>query len=79
MRLSRMWQEKRWFGNTAFRTPFPIPIPHVANSLDEVRLEGAINVSLEPGALDRLIGDALRALRPGGSLRIHGLAGVYVL
>jgi len=59
------------------RIPDAIPdsIPHVANSLDEVRLEGAINVSLEPGALDRLIGDALRALRPGGSLRIHGLAG----
>jgi catechol 2,3-dioxygenase-like lactoylglutathione lyase family enzyme len=59
------------------RIPAPIPdaIPHDTNSLEEVRLEGTINLSLESGALDRLIKDAWRALRPGGSLRIHGLGG----
>jgi hypothetical protein len=59
------------------RIPAPVPdvIPHDTNSLDEVRLEGAINLLLANGVLDQLIGDAWRALRPGGSLRIHGLAG----
>lgn len=59
------------------RIPAPVPqvIPHDANSLDQVRLEGAINLSLAEGVLDRLLGEAFQALRPGGSLQVHGLAG----
>jgi len=59
------------------RSPLPVPdaIPHDANTLDEVRLEGTINTSAALGVLEALIADALRALRPGGSLQIHGLAG----
>jgi catechol 2,3-dioxygenase-like lactoylglutathione lyase family enzyme len=54
---------------------FPTPIPHAENSLDEIHLEGTINLNLEPGELARILSDAVRSLRPGGSLRMHGLAG----
>jgi catechol 2,3-dioxygenase-like lactoylglutathione lyase family enzyme len=54
---------------------FPSPIPFAENSLDEIRLEGSINLNLESAELARIVGEAFRSLRPGGSLRIHGLAG----
>jgi hypothetical protein len=47
----------------------------MANSLDEISLEGTINMSLDPSERSRILGDAFRCLRPEGSLRIHGLAG----
>jgi catechol 2,3-dioxygenase-like lactoylglutathione lyase family enzyme len=52
----------------------PLQIPHAENSLDEINLEGTINLNLEPGELARILIEALRSLRPGGSLRIDGLA-----
>ena len=55
--------------------PFPASIPHAANSLDEVYLRGSFNLNLEPGGLQRIVGEAFRALRPGGLLRMHGLGG----
>jgi catechol 2,3-dioxygenase-like lactoylglutathione lyase family enzyme len=59
-----------------YRIPAPVPlsIPHLDNSLDEVQLEGAFNLKCAPDGLVRLVADAFRALRPGGLLRIHGLA-----
>ena len=54
---------------------FPSPIPHAENSLDEIHLEGVINSSLRPEELVRILAESFRSLRPGGSLRIHGLAG----
>ena len=53
----------------------PASIPHADNSVDEVHLEGSFNLSSEAGALARLVAEAFRALRPGGLLRMHGLAG----
>jgi catechol 2,3-dioxygenase-like lactoylglutathione lyase family enzyme len=54
---------------------FPSQIPHADNNVDEIRLEGSINLNLGPVELARLLGEAFRALRPGGLLRVHGLAG----
>jgi catechol 2,3-dioxygenase-like lactoylglutathione lyase family enzyme len=56
------------------REAIPARIPHEDDTLHEVRLEGSINV--EPGAEHRagLLADAFRALRPGATLHLHGLA-----
>lgn len=53
----------------------PARIPHDDNSLHEIRFEGTINV--QPDAPNRhgLLSDAWRALRPAGTLHVHGLAG----
>jgi catechol 2,3-dioxygenase-like lactoylglutathione lyase family enzyme len=55
--------------------PLPSRIPHDDNSLAEVRLEGSINT--EPNAPGRsgLLAEALRVLKPGSSIYLHGLAG----
>jgi hypothetical protein len=60
-----------------YRIPEPLPasIPAADNSLEEVLFEGAFNVMCEEGALVRLTQEAFRALKPGGRLRMHGLAG----
>jgi catechol 2,3-dioxygenase-like lactoylglutathione lyase family enzyme len=57
------------------REPIPSRLPHEDNTLHEIRLEGVINAA--PGADNRrgFVADCLRALRPGGSLFVHGLAG----
>jgi catechol 2,3-dioxygenase-like lactoylglutathione lyase family enzyme len=55
--------------------PVPARIPHDDNSLHAVRLEGSINAAPETGNLDGLFTDALRALRPGAAVYVHGLAG----
>jgi catechol 2,3-dioxygenase-like lactoylglutathione lyase family enzyme len=52
---------------------FPERVPHESNSLDEVSLEGSFNAKPEAANRDRLIPEALRALRPGGEIRLHGL------
>lgn len=59
------------------RVPDALPsaIPHADNSLDVISLAGTINMNLEPAELARILRDAFRCLRPGGALRIHGLAG----
>jgi len=54
---------------------FPLPIPHADNSLDEVNLAGTMNLKGSPQRLYPILQDAFRALRPGGSIRVHGLAG----
>jgi hypothetical protein len=56
---------------------FPDKIPHEANTLHEVTLEGSLNSARNTAHRDRLIPEALRVLRPGGNIRIHGLAGDY--
>ena len=55
--------------------PFPETIPHDSDSLVEISLDGSINA--KPGTANRnlLITESLRVLRPGGEIRIHGLAG----
>ena len=56
---------------------FPSRIPHEANTLHEVALEGSFNAGPSAIHRDRLIPEALRTLRPGGKIQIHGLAGDY--
>ena len=56
-------------------SPLAARVPHDDNSLHEVRLEGTVNQKLEAGQIEALFADAMRALRPGAILRIHGLAG----
>src|SRR5262249_39560596 len=46
-----------------------------ADSLTEVMLEGSFNAGHDDLNLDRLIAEALRVLRPGGAIRLHGLTG----
>jgi catechol 2,3-dioxygenase-like lactoylglutathione lyase family enzyme len=53
----------------------PDRIPHEANSLTEVMLEGSFNAGRDAVNLDELLAEALRALRPGGEIRLHGLTG----
>lgn len=54
--------------------PVSLPLPQDSNSVQEVVLEGSINVS--PSALDlpALLLEALRILKPGGTVTVHGLA-----
>jgi SAM-dependent methyltransferase len=60
-----------------YRIPEPLPpsVPHADDSLDEAQVEGAFNLKRELGVFARLVSEAFRALRPGGLLRMHGLAG----
>jgi catechol 2,3-dioxygenase-like lactoylglutathione lyase family enzyme len=55
--------------------PWPERLPHADGALDEIRLEGSVNVRLGPGKLDALLAEAARALRPGGRIVVHGLVG----
>jgi catechol 2,3-dioxygenase-like lactoylglutathione lyase family enzyme len=57
------------------REPVPARIPHDDNSLHVVRLEGSINLTPETEHLAGLFADALRTLRPGAPVYVHGLAG----
>jgi catechol 2,3-dioxygenase-like lactoylglutathione lyase family enzyme len=51
---------------------WPDAIPHADGSLDEVLLEGSINLKPASG-LPALLRDAHRALKPHGSVTLHGL------
>jgi catechol 2,3-dioxygenase-like lactoylglutathione lyase family enzyme len=53
----------------------PDRIPHDANSLHEVMLEGSFNAGRDSLNLDNLMAEALRVLRPGAVIRLHGLTG----
>jgi|GEM_PF-1370040 len=53
--------------------PIPDPLPFDDQSLDEVRLEGTFNTALPDGALDRLLSETFRVLKPGGRIAVRGL------
>jgi catechol 2,3-dioxygenase-like lactoylglutathione lyase family enzyme len=72
-------QRQRIIWEHRLPAPLPASIPHSENSVDEVHFEGTVNAPLAPDALDALIKDSLRVLRPGGTIRLHGLAGDRVL
>jgi len=59
------------------RIPEEVPesIPQSDNSVDEIHLSGTMNAKLTPDVFEGLIQDAFRTLRPGGIVRLHGLAG----
>jgi catechol 2,3-dioxygenase-like lactoylglutathione lyase family enzyme len=54
---------------------FPDRIPHDDNSVHEVILEGTGNMNSEFTSMDAVLAEAYRALRPGGQVSLHGLAG----
>jgi catechol 2,3-dioxygenase-like lactoylglutathione lyase family enzyme len=53
--------------------PAPERVPHADGSVDEVRLVGTFNADLDGPTTRRLLGEAVRVLRPGGKLIAHGL------
>jgi catechol 2,3-dioxygenase-like lactoylglutathione lyase family enzyme len=53
--------------------PVPNSIPREACTLDEVLLEGTVNAAIATDALNRLLGEARRVLKPGGRIAVHGL------
>src|SRR5262245_38434500 len=55
--------------------PIPERIPHDDNSLHQIRCEGSINASPEVSNRPAFFVDALRSLRPAGTLYVHGLSG----
>lgn len=55
--------------------PVPTRIPHDDNSADQVLLRGSANLRPETYDLSALLREALRVLRPGGEVRLHGLGG----
>lgn len=63
-----MWQHR-------ITDPLSDAIPHPDLSLDEVMLEGTFNALVPPERIAALLADAHRALKPGGKLSVHGLAG----
>jgi catechol 2,3-dioxygenase-like lactoylglutathione lyase family enzyme len=54
---------------------FPVRIPYDDNSVHEVVLQGTANLKLPSTNLDSVLAKAYRVLRPGGEVRLHGLAG----
>ncbi len=57
------------------RDPIPSRIPHDDNALNELRLEGSINVAPDADNRSGLLAESLRVLRPGAAIYVHGLAG----
>jgi catechol 2,3-dioxygenase-like lactoylglutathione lyase family enzyme len=55
--------------------PMPDRLPFADASLDDVRLEGSINVAPETPHRAGLLAEIRRVLRPGATLNVHGLAG----
>jgi hypothetical protein len=48
-------------------------IPHADSTLDEVLLEGTINLRMTSTEMQTLLKEAMRVLKPGGSVSVHGL------
>ena len=59
--------------------PVPEHLPLADASVDEVRLRGSLNVPLDMVTQQRLAGEALRVLRPGGRVFAHTLVGERTL
>jgi catechol 2,3-dioxygenase-like lactoylglutathione lyase family enzyme len=55
--------------------PFPAALPHADGTLAAARLEGSINAAPDAARRSSVMSEILRALRPDGSLHVHGLAG----
>jgi catechol 2,3-dioxygenase-like lactoylglutathione lyase family enzyme len=54
---------------------FPSAIPHDDNALQGITLEGSLNARLDSSNRKGFVSQAFRALRPGGAIECHGLAG----
>ena len=55
--------------------PPPERVPHETGTLDAVALEGTFNAALAPERIGALLAEAFRALKPGGTVAVHGLVG----
>lgn len=66
--MPRAWEHQ-------LHDPIPTRIPHDDNTLHEIRLEGSINVEPDAAGRPGLFAEALRALKPGAAIYLHGLAG----
>src|SRR5262249_29648909 len=55
--------------------PVPAQIPHADGTLDEVRLEGTVNVPMDAARFASFLAEVRRVLRPGGRVALHGLVG----
>lgn len=53
--------------------PLPDRIPYDDGMVDEVRLVGTFNDELSEADRAKLLAEAIRVLRPGGTLSVHGL------
>ncbi len=60
-----------WLHNLA--QPLPERLDLSDDSIDEVYLQGTFNRLHEPAPLARFLAEALRVLRPGGTILAHGL------
>jgi catechol 2,3-dioxygenase-like lactoylglutathione lyase family enzyme len=60
-------------------TPVPQRLPHADASVDEVRLRGSLNMTLDVTTQQRLVSEAHRVLRPGGKVFAHTLVGERAL
>jgi catechol 2,3-dioxygenase-like lactoylglutathione lyase family enzyme len=56
-----------------FGTPIPERVPHESGTVDVVRWEGTWGQTGDLDQIRRLAVESFRALRPGGSIRAHGL------
>lgn len=54
-------------------SPPPARIPHADGTVDEVQLEGTCNAELPATKRHALLAEALRVLKPGGRICVHGL------
>jgi hypothetical protein len=55
--------------------PVPMRIPQGDSCVDEVRLEGTFNALVGDDAMMALLAEAMRVLKPGGRVSVHGLVG----
>jgi hypothetical protein len=53
--------------------PVPARIPHDDGTVDEIVLEGTLNVEWPDATWAALLAEARRVLRPGGKIVMHGL------
>jgi catechol 2,3-dioxygenase-like lactoylglutathione lyase family enzyme len=60
-------------------SPVPERLPQADGSVDEVRLRGSLNMTLDAPTQQRLVREAFRVLRPGGKVFSHTLVGDQVL
>jgi catechol 2,3-dioxygenase-like lactoylglutathione lyase family enzyme len=54
-------------------SPIPDRIPLHDGTVDEIHLEGTFNADARPEVLTQLLCEALRILKPGGEIAVHGL------
>ncbi len=55
--------------------PLPERIEQADDSVDEVLLQGTLNMELEPARLQRFLAEVRRVLKPSGSVMAHHLSG----